>query len=45
VIKQSRKYVVLPLLIPGSGKSSLANALKKSSTCSWKVIESDQIRR
>jgi hypothetical protein len=43
--QENRKYVVIPLLIPGSGKSSLAKELIKSSSYDWKVIDSDKIRR
>lgn len=33
------------MLIPGSGKSSLAETLSKSSVYSWKVVDTDKIRR
>jgi adenylylsulfate kinase-like enzyme len=41
------KHFILPLLIPGSGKSTLGKELLsiKKSKFIWKIIDSDSIRR
>lgn len=40
------KTFILPLLIPGSGKSTLVKKiLNKKSNIGWKLIDSDEIRR
>lgn len=44
-VNLAKKFVVIPMLIPGSGKSSLAETLSKSSTYSWRIVDTDKIRR
>mgnify|MGYP000972528956 CR=1 FL=1 len=40
------KHFILPLLIPGSGKSTLGkNLLNLKGNMIWKIIDSDAIRR